>query len=634
MADIEEILVEKITAKRLPEKPPTPLPRDKHGNQRPKRYVAIKPQPSQEDGLYKNYDSVIRILEKHLPLHAARLRDLMDRVEEAREQLHLLKEEELALFEKAKAEAIEHNRKIDEEIKSLNGEYAAKIENLDAEIRMWQEELKQARIELEVAKADAGLPIDLKWTRNTEQLELEDEDTATAIELEADSKPRNGGLFGRLGNYLGSTFKRRSSSKNVSSPTEDENNGSVDTYQQYQSRTLDASSSREMQAQRPSVLTMDEALSRVPDVHALAAKENIPDIAAIDHPRKNLDHALTWFSLVAVGCIFGLSMAFITGILTSIETLSSKWPLATACSILGIAMFWTMGQVVWRASYLASEGLHTPKVSTPQLLEVWTTKAAKWILGLLIFIAILLIFMEASVEKEGVIGQLWQKRILTEMFRSGDLKKRDVPEWSVWMVVLCISLPFILFRIGEAWATARRKVVDAYLNSKRSLAAYELIRKSYEDRDKWLAERPIEQSTTVADEPNEVFDEEPEESDSDIDIRRRLAAAKQRVLYAYQRLRETRAQKRDARDELKTKIDLLEIRRKPEITEMSLESKRRLEDAYFDLIGAVRTFDKEYAKLSKALERLPKVSIIVQMINFVIGSRHSSAITNRESVQL
>ena len=47
--------------------------------------------------------------------------------------------------------------------------------------------------------------------------------------------------------------------------------------------------------------------------------------------------------------------------------------------------------------------------------------------------------------------------------------------------------------------------------------------------------------------------------------------------------------------------------------EMPLEAKRRIEDAYSDVIGAVQTFDKTYQDELKVVERLMRGGFFIRL---------------------
>jgi len=101
-----------------------------------------------------------------------------------------------------------------------------------------------------------------------------------------------------------------------------------------------------------------------------------------------------------------------------------------------------------------------------------------------------------------------------------------------------------------------------------------------------------------------------------IESRVNLARANEKARDANIRLREAYARRRDAVEPYDKKIADLNAQIIEERIEMPTESRRRLEDAFSDYSGAVVTFDELFAQEVKAVERLMRPGIFVNLRNF------------------
>lgn len=625
---------------RLADRTPMPLPRDQSGNQQSRTYLCGTPVPRQ-GGLRKEYAAALDAVERYLPLHAARLRDLVDRAESSLEQFHTLRQEEEERFACCNEEARRHDECVDRQISEFREERDALAQPFDQETHKWQEELRSARVELAIAKADAGIKVDL----SSGVLDITDEGAESEEQESADTDADSTSATSVIGR-IGAFFRRLTPEKQESADKGDGHPASP----QADDEPLGVSPDGVFEdgPKAPDILSLAAALDLVPSREAFACIESIPYRCASGGSMRALMHGtLGVLSLIAVGMIFGLSLAFITDLVPSLTAIASMpWHVAV-CGVLGIAMFWTMGRVVSLLAGSASEGFHSAALAAN--LHAWLRRAAIVTLVLLVVVGIGLVFIEASVEKHGVIGTLFQRKMNAIILTQGKANMPTMPsDITIWMMVLCVSLPYILFHTSEGWLQSRHKTLEAHLDGKRHEAAWKLVEKSrlahdaFVEKESQYAEsrydsqaaagENVSNETVLTSEdllPPPLNSETPQfglPSNADPDLLRRLASCREHVLHAYQKLREARAKRQETTAWHDSRMAMLEASRTQEHQEQDLLGRRREEDAYADFIGAVRAFDEEYRKVKECLEYLPRPSLLRRLFTAVVGNSLRSSV--------
>jgi hypothetical protein len=95
-----------------------------------------------------------------------------------------------------------------------------------------------------------------------------------------------------------------------------------------------------------------------------------------------------------------------------------------------------------------------------------------------------------------------------------------------------------------------------------------------------------------------------------------LGLANESAREAYARLRDAYARRRDALQDVDQRISELKESRRQERTEPTTDERRRIEDAYSDIIGAVENFDVVFARESREYERWARGGVWGRFVGF------------------
>lgn len=302
-------------------------------------------------------------------------------------------------------------------------------------------------------------------------------------------------------------------------------------------------------------------------------------------------------------------------------------------ALLGVSMFWVLGRVVFTLAALASEERHSHLMANHRddaaKVGDWLRRAACWSFTALGAAAVMLIAIEAQVERNGIV------RVFVEDVRNASMATghgmglaSGRGSAAIFCLVLMVSLPFVFFHASEGWVLAREKTITQYLTGRRNVEGWNLALECHKDRTArtvkiFDASRentaqgvPIVASPVIEMARAHSLEGEDEAADAVVEaaVPAKLpeppvrmvdvALAMERARDAYARVREAQARRRDALAWHEMRMAAYEQERQLERTEPENSGKLRQEDAYVDYIGAVLEFDKVYQREMKYVERL------------------------------
>lgn len=185
--------------------------------------------------------------------------------------------------------------------------------------------------------------------------------------------------------------------------------------------------------------------------------------------------------------------------------------------------------------------------------------------------------------------------------------EKSLEGWHLWMVVITVSLPFVLYHIVEAWRVARgvafRHHVDGVRASRVAEAAQ--AQRDAEERLRAIADASGKDHThvvEVAPEPQEAVGPLPA-ADERVEIRVAAQLSLRAFLEAWQRTREACARKREVLSRYDREIERLSALRRDEQPMLSPESIQRIDASYAAVVRAVQEFDETVQRDSRYLEK-------------------------------
>ena len=120
-------------------------------------------EPPQPPNLHETYQRALALIEKYRPLRAARLDDLIGRVEYAFERYRAIKKEEEAEYQNANEDARNANEWIDNRVGLLRSEKEASSEKWNSEVEGRRDTLATANEEAAIAHTASGNPMPYRY---------------------------------------------------------------------------------------------------------------------------------------------------------------------------------------------------------------------------------------------------------------------------------------------------------------------------------------------------------------------------------------------------------------------------------------------------------------------------------------
>jgi hypothetical protein len=186
------------------------------------------------------------------------------------------------------------------------------------------------------------------------------------------------------------------------------------------------------------------------DSHAVTAEDEADLPQAPQHASKGLYQTLLFLSTVACGSIFGISLAFITGLVKGgfDGVIDQPVPVIALC-VLGTFIFWLIGRVVEHTSTLASEVFHTAGNDLNLARAPWV-----WVSTLVLAVLVMasLAGVEIAVERAGIVDAMIKG---SDEYAQGKVNTEPLSTFGAFAIAAVVALPFILFHAYEGWMTVR-----------------------------------------------------------------------------------------------------------------------------------------------------------------------------------
>lgn len=665
---------------------PFSRPRNEHGDTRSRAYSYDGTVP-EKGALLTQHERSLQLCADYRPLRAAQLRDRIQRVDAAIDRHGAVVEEEERSLELFNEDAAHAQDVVQTKIDDLRIVRAERETLEDEKCAACRVELAEARTEYAAQRAANGQPLALINITTPTMTEGGEDWTEDALDADgaevnasaaAHTVPAAPGLLREGGSLLSRLFGNKRPSAPPAAPA----SAAADAAAPTLPKDVPFPMEDGRQQARPG-----EAYAHESGYPAQSAAAKI----ATGHPLAN------FLALLTCGAIFGSSIGLLLGFIDpdAMQVAASRqigvW---AVCTFFGVALFYILGCTAEAIFALISEQYHSALVAThrqdPAAVGEWLKKSAEWtaIAGTGIFV--LLIGIEAVVERYGIVQLAISRMSDAIMLGHAAAPKADLQGLAAIMIALIASVPFMCYHAARGWTHARLGVLEAAMKAGHTHEAWSLARDKYAhsledlraensriaERDEEAAQRAetaaaatrtipggefrlsaappapdfgdippaasvgdsgafaqahapggtlaqtLERPTATAPHPIPAPDEvstldeapSPQETpapQSDpanpaecLTGQIALARANERLREASIRLREAYGARRDALQPFDAQIEQLQSLAISEHIEMPMEGKRRIEDAYADILGAVQAFDRMYQDELKIIERL------------------------------
>ncbi len=487
--------------------------------------------PVPGDHVADHYTRVIEQLDRRNPVMASILRDKLERIAKAKQdlidlQMQLQIEHQRANEDAAKsareleAKILEVERQIDE----INNNFFAKKREIFGRRRIYAADYMagQALAGIFPNPAEAFGPI----ARNDRPLLTDSEDTAAlepavAPDLVAGSDAE-GGVNPAVNNQL-------TPAASALMPVLPDGRTSAQSDPQALERLVVPSgglqSAPQPEAAPPTIvrlppgvplepqdptaipLPFDEAKQRARSLQAIAADEGfLPDGAATKVLGKNKPSRLNTFFIFLMTLVCGAVFAFSLGIITNLvnpDILSmdpSKEMLPFAIMVVaGTVLFYLMGQAikafVAHAAELNQNTITAGISKNPLAFAQRIRWSAIWVLcvGLAGMLAVVVI--EANVERHGIAHYFHEQLMGGLIAHGAGNTVSSIGNMTLWAIALMAGIPFVLFHASHAWVEARQEVINSHVTNLQQKEVYEIANQIRQDR----VERALKNHETLQD---------------------------------------------------------------------------------------------------------------------------------------
>ena len=632
---------------------PAPRPRDEKG-QVQQRTIVHDPAMPDPVVMREQYAPAIALIRHYRPLRASLLDDMLGRIEHALNRFRRLESGEEHRFQSRNEEYRRADTWLDNRVGELRAERETLASQLDAEVAERQEALAQAREIASVARVAAGLPLHFK---DIDLEQAEETSVSKAMEATQEALAQTGlkSILPSVTAPLSAFQKMRDLISRSSGGINLAANGMTGT--DPVAAVMPAVPAKAFPEAVP--FPLEEGVSQALPEAAIAVEQGLPYQSPTARSMGGGQRWLSWVALVACGSIFGISIGLLTQFL-NIDMLAFNPARAAGqmlvLAILGMAMFWVLGRVVFAAAAMASEERHSHLLASHRddtaKVGEWLRRAAVGSLILLPLVGVILIAIEAMVEKYGIV-RVFVDGTKNAAFATGHdvVVSSQPPAIATFCLVLMVSVPFVFFHMAEGWVHARDQVIAQYLVGRRQKAGWEIARKCHEERTARTQQQFDEDYQKAKETANALAVAEPsgslaltiqadvapsqadtlaepeglEAGSGEIATTERpkleepqvrmvdVALAMERARECYARVREARARRQEALAWHEARLASYEEERQKERTEPENASKLRLEDAYADYLGSVMDFDKTYRQEMLHVERLMRNGVLVRL---------------------
>ena len=632
-------------------------------------------EPPEPGNLRDTYKKSLILIESYRPLRAARLDDLIGRVEYAFARYKAIKKEEETHFQNANEEARNANEWIDNRVGLLRSEKDTSSEKWNSDVETRRQELADANEEAAVAHTASGNPMPYRYRGQEEdlggqtisvpsnppsisemigQVASVGQSVAQTANVQAVESARSiKGILSRLRGGLQFRVGARGDAE--------KNPLSTDIIS-----ASDAPQPKLPLGPYPNVVPfpLEECLSQATPLDAIAVQQGLPSVSPMAEALDSKQQIISWFALLACGSIFGASIGLLTRIVWladfSINSQAAEWKFVALC-ILGIFMFWILGRVAFAGAAMASEERHQHLLAChrddPLKVGKWLQWASRWSLGLLVLVGIVLVAIEAVVERYGIVST-FADGMQNANIASGlhNASTSGINPVALVFMVLTVSLPFVLLHMAHGWADARHKVIRQYLVGRQKQQAWEIASKCHTERTHLVVaqynkdrvseddahQKAIEAEAQSAREeklaavqadadvhtgvtganleagihldPAQSEANEPNEGDKVIPIRKEeVARALAKAWEAEQSWRRLRKERKDAITWYDDRIAAYEAEREKESPQPEQSTKQRVDSAHGVYTGALKHFEETYQREVRQLENLMKAGFMVRL---------------------
>ena len=625
---------------------PFARPRDAAGDSRGRKIVYDYPLP--DDRMLETYNRAIDHVAPKCPMRAALLADMLGRVVGSLDRYRELRREEEEKHQNFNEEARRADNFIDEQIEEIRTERDSVVAELDGVVEDAIAARAAARETAAVARAAAGYGLDFALIDDT----IDEPPPASAKQAavtQASTAP----------------VEAKPAPKQVVWKVKAPEPAAVPQIPV----TVESATYKGGEIQPVYVpFPLSEGLVRARPIESIAVERGLPIESPAARQMTAWSRAFGWCSLVASGIIFGISIGLlIKAIDPEMFSLRPERVIGPALvlGLIGVAMFWALGRIVSLLAALASEERHAGMLASnrlePDVVGRWLKRTAITTLMTLGLTTIVLVAIEANVERWGIV-QVFLDNTANNIIASGaHAHATSGPGfWTIFCLVLTVSLPFVLFHAAEGWVESRARSIASYLKAQRAHEAWQIASSLHSERLEevrtMMARAEAEEADRVAErkakavaqgaataanaaaerqvaqalppmpayEPASSLDVLPQYSpiplgfggpagqvrDGDI------ALAIERAREAHARLREARGKRQTKLAEFDERIEALEAERRPERVDMDTSGQRRIEDAYHDYIGAAIHFDGIYRREMGRIEHLSQPGVLYGLKEF------------------
>lgn len=510
----------------------------------------FRPLALTDERIEQIYPPFLERVEQRFPFLAAetvRMKDLLSRYAFTVEREQKVRQEAEQRLQQRRKEAASRKKQIEEELQQLNEQIDEVSEQYAQRIKESQEELLAAHQEVSRLSAKCGL-LRVEVRERVDGV-LNDEGPADppGAQPQPSSTPQapsNGpsflakvGAFFRrpntppqqLGQQMGEAAAQTLAASNGHSPSRTE-------------VQMPPSSPAEPHAEPPPPWHFEpdyeevkqEARKQAPSVEALAAEQGyfsrspaarvggpprwgpIPPeekgwfvwvkrggIATANACASIARWLLTLLATLFCGTIFGVSVGILLGIISKdfITVAPQKQIVYFALlAVFGSALFWVLGHTTQALAALVAEvntnantTLHRDNI---QSIGKWLSTAGRVFVLLLIVVLVFFIFIEASVEKNGIIRFFMDNMANAQIASGQHLNTSSISNFEAWILALIACVPFLVWHFTEGLIQGREGAMQQSLLDLRDKKVQERADDIYANR-KALAQNRIQQQAEL-----------------------------------------------------------------------------------------------------------------------------------------
>ncbi len=485
--------------------------------------------PVPGDRIWEHYSRVIELLDRRDPAMAASMRDGLERIERAKQDLLDLQEQLQIEHQRANEDAAKCSRELEAKIEAVQREIdEAHAGHLVTKREIFERRREFAR-EYMAGQALAGIfpnPAEAFGPMSRGDRPLitdvdENETSDTPIDEATASFPDDeAALAPRVVNQSQAVATTSSQTPVPSAPLVPQSPSasapapvlttagqwSVAPYQAAESKAtvvrLPPGVELEPQDSTAIPLPVEEARQRARSLQAIAADEGfLPDGAAVRTLGKYADpgrwHSIgaIWYAFISglstlvCGAIFAFSLGIITGFIDpdilAMRPGKELGPFIVMC-LVGTVLFYLMGRAITALVAHAAElnqntitaGISKDSIAVARRIR-WS---AVWVLIVGILGITALAVIEANVERHGIAHYFRMQQMSSLIAQGKNISSGGISSETLWAIALMAGIPFILYHASHAWVESRQEVVISHLNNLREKEVYQLAQQLQQQR--------------------------------------------------------------------------------------------------------------------------------------------------------